>query len=224
MKPRIVLAETQTVTNQALELIEHDGRYHLECLGAQVAALHLGHPASELVNMLSRPFRPARKPRLIFLGLGFGHALRAAWKSLPQEKAEFVILPEAEGLPDLLTKHLPENLLDDDRLTIEDESPFRPIPSHLSGSQAIIADVDHLQAMAPKTWSLNKMQILHNFYDTLKAGGLVGLLMNRADPELEKSMRKCGFEVVKELAPLSEKSKKNRLLHLARKGHYQTHR
>jgi hypothetical protein len=38
---------------------------------------------------------------------------------------------------------------------------------------------------------------------------------------LEKELRKLGFDVATDLAPFSEKSKKNRTLYLARKGHYQ---
>ncbi len=225
MKPRNTLAQTETRTGKPLELIEHDARFYLESAGTQVDAFHLGHPARELVGMLCRPFRPARKPRIIFLGLGFGHAVVEACSSLPQEKASFVILPESNELASLFSQHLPSDPLDDERVFLDsDHGPWEPIPADYSGSQAIIADLDHLQSMAPKNWTFNQLPILHNLFDTIKAGGLVGLIMSRPDPELEKNFRKCGFEIVTELVPVSEKSKKNRMLYLARKGHYQGHR
>jgi hypothetical protein len=55
----------------------------------------------------------------------------------------------------------------------------------------------------------------------LKYGGLLGLVSTRPVPGLEKELRKTGFEVATDLVPLSEKSKKNRTLYLARKGRYQ---
>ncbi len=225
MKPRITLAHTETYTGKSLELIEHDSRFYLESVGTQVDAAHLGYPCQELVSMLSRPFRPARKPRILFLGLGFGHGVQAACQALPQEKASFVIFPEAPDLAQLLNKHLPTDPLDDERCFLDlDHQPWNPIPPDYAGSQAIVADLDQLQAIAPQSWSINKLSVFHNFFDTIKVGGLVGLLMNRQNHELEKNLRKCGFEVITEMSPLSEKSKKNRTLCLARKGHYQGHR
>jgi len=225
MKPRNTLSQTESLNGKPLEFVEHDGRYYLESKGTQIDAAHLGHAARELVGMITRPFRPARKPRIIFLGMGFAHGIAAACDLLPQEKASFVVLPESTDLPQLVSEHLPKDPLDDERIHFDNEaSPWGPIPTDYQGSQAIVADLDQLQAIAPQTWSLNKTSVLHNFFDSIKVGGLVGLLMNRPIPDLEKNLRKCGFEVVTELVPISEKSKKNRTLCLARKGHYQGHR
>lgn len=220
MKPRQVVSEITACTGSSLTLVQHDGRHFLECEGRQVDASHFSSPATQLVTTLSRPFRPARQPRLIFLGLGLGHALRAAREVLPQEKASFVVLPEAAAISDWLSQHLSPDPLDDERILLESLSPFDLLPNELEGSQGIVGDLDHLDALAPKSWSITSPTILGNYRERLKHGGLLGLLSTRPVAGLEKELRKAGFEVATDLAPLSQNSKKNRILYLARKGNY----
>jgi hypothetical protein len=221
MKPRKTVVRTESCTQLTLDLIEHDGRFFLECEGRQADASHLGHPAGQLLATMCRPFRPAKQPRVIFLGLGFGHAVKMACEALPQEKASFIVLPEARVLPDWLTSHLAEDPLDDERIHLDDANPFNPLPAAYAGCQGIVADLDHLEALAPKQWKITSEGVLNGFYDRLKNGGLLGLISTRAVRGLEKALRKAGFDVATDLAPFSEKSKKNRTLYLARKGHYQ---
>lgn len=226
MKPRNTVEQTTSCTRRPLELIEHDGRYFLETSGTQIAAQNWANPAIELMEMVCQPFRPAKQPRLIFLGLAFGQAVAAARHFLPQEKASFVIFPEADELPDWVEKHLPESPIDDDqnRVHLETHSPFYPIPPEYAKSQAVIMDLDHLIALSPPNYDPIHPASLHNIYDSLKVGGLLGILGSRLDNGLKKKLQKCGFEVAHEFVPLSEKSKKNRTLYLARKGHYRGNR
>ncbi|MEN8694250.1 MAG: hypothetical protein ACN4GG_06615 [Akkermansiaceae bacterium] len=226
MKPRITIEQTTSCTRLPMELVEHDGRYSLECRGSLVAAQNWGRPAIELMEMICQPFRPAKKPRIIFLGLGFGHAVASALHFLPQEKASFVIFPEAEILPEWLETHLPESPIDDDknRVFIEPLSPFNPIPPEFGKSQAVIMDLDHLTALAPVNYDPTHPASLHNIFDTLKVGGLLGIIGSRLDNGLKKKLQKSGFEVAHEFVPLSEKSKKQRTLYIARKGHYRGNR
>lgn len=221
MKPRNFIEQSQSCTQLPLDLIEHDGRYFLECSGNQIDASHLGYSNRMLVELVAKPFRPARQPRIVFLGLGFGHSIIAAREALPQQKASFVILPESSKLPDWISKHLPTDPLDDERVYFDHRSPFEPLSEEFSGIQAVVADLDHLNTLAPKNWSFTSGNFLAILNERLKHGGLLGLVMNRPDPALEKELRKTGFEVVSDLVPLSEKSKKNRTLYLARKGSYQ---
>jgi len=221
MKPRNITEQTMSCTGLSLSLIEHDGRHYLECEGRQVDAAHLGYPARQLVSMMARPFRPARQPRLIFLGLGFGHAIKAAREALPQEKASFVVLPEAPALVDWLPVCLDENPIDDVRVLFDELTPFSFLNSKYLDSQGIFADLDHLEALAPKDWSILSPSVLANYHEHLKNGGLLGIISSRPVPGLEKELRKAGFDLATDLVPFSEKSKKNRTLYLARKGHYQ---
>ncbi|MDA7888788.1 hypothetical protein N9A86_05350 [Akkermansiaceae bacterium] len=221
MKPRNFIEQSQSCTQLPLDLIEHDGRYFLECNGSQIDGSHLGFSNRQLVELVAKPFRPARQPRVVFLGLGFGHAVKAIREALPQLKASFVILPEARELPDWISSHLAEDPLDDERVFLQDSSPFAPLPIEFMGIQAVVADLDHLNALAPKDWTFSSPAFLSTLNERLKFGGLLGLVSNRPDPALEKELRKSGFEVISELVPLSEKSKKNRTLYLARKGSYQ---
>ena len=221
MKPRNTVAQTESCTHLTLDFIEHDGRFFLECEGRQVAGSNSGHAVGKLIKLMSRPFRPARQPRLIFLGLGMGHAIKEAREALPQEKASFVILPESPKVAGWLSSHLIEDPLDDERVHLDVLDPFCPLPSEYAGSQGIFADLDHLEALAPKDWKITNPRILANFQDRLKAGGLLGLISTRPVAGLEKELRKAGFDIATDSAPISEKSKKNRTLYLARKGHYQ---
>ncbi|MDB4519076.1 hypothetical protein N9118_05930 [Akkermansiaceae bacterium] len=220
MKPRNIVAQSQAYSRLTLDLIEHDGRHFLECEGRQVDAQHLGRPAHDLVQMICQPFRAAKQPRILFLGLGFGHGVAAARHYLPQEKADFVIFPEAKELPDWLQEHLEENPLDDERVHIETLSPFNPIPEKYSGSQAVVMDMDLLEGLSPSGYKPVHPVSLGNIHQMLKAGGFLGLIGTRLNPSLKKALQRGGFEVVHEFAPLSDKSKKNRTLYLARKGNY----
>ncbi|MEN8773732.1 MAG: hypothetical protein ABF379_07330 [Akkermansiaceae bacterium] len=221
MKPRRIVAQAKSCTHLYLDFIEHDGRFFLECEGRQVDGSNQGYATRKLLELMSRPFRPARQPRIVFLGLGFGHAVAAARESLPQEKASFVVIPEAETLVDLISANLAVDPLDDERVHMDNLDPFAPLPADYSGSQGIFADLDQLEALSPKTWSITSTTVLGNFQARLKTGGLLGLITNRPVAGLERALRKSGFEVSLDLAPFSEKSKKNRNLYLARKGHYQ---
>lgn len=221
MKPRNTLATLKTRQGHPLDLVEHDNRYFLESDGIQLAASHLARPAVELTEALCQPFRPARQPRVIFLGLGLGHALETALQALPQKGASFVVFPEAVDLPETLAKHLPHVNFADDRITFEKETPFFPLPDALSDSQAIIVDHDALQKIAPRTWKLASNNVLNNLSGMLKNGALLGILIDRPDPQMAKLIQKAGFDIVRELVPVSEKGKKKRVMYLARKGHYQ---
>ncbi len=221
MKPRNTVAQTESCTQLTLELMEHDDRHFLECEGRQVDGTQLGHAARHLITLMSRPFRPAKQPRILFLGLGFGHAIKMACEALPQEKASFVVLPEAAILPEWISKHITDQPLDDERIHIDNAGPFEPLSNEYAGSQGIFADLDHLDALAPKRWDITSEAILSGFCNRLKNGGLLGLISTRPIQGLEKALRRTGFDVALDLAPLSEKSKKNRTLYLARKGNYQ---
>ncbi len=221
MKPRNTVAQAESCTRLTLDLIEHDTRFFLECEGRQVDGSHLGHAAGSIISTMCRPFRPAKQPRILFLGLGFGHAVKVARQLLPQEKSSFIVFPEAEQLPKWISTHLAEDPLDDPRVHLESAHPFAPLSDDYCGSQGIFADLDHLDALAPQHWSITSENVLRAFSERLKSGGLLGLISTRPIPKLDKLLRKVGFEVALDLAPLSENSKKNRTLYLARKGQYQ---
>ena len=73
-----------------------------------------------------------------------------------------------------------------------------------------------------KNWSITSPNVLGNFQERLKTGGLLGLIANRPLVGLEKQLRNSGFEVTTDFAPSSKNSKKTRTLYLARKGHYRS--
>lgn len=221
MKPRRTVAQANSCTQLKLDFIEHDGRFFLECEGRRVDGSHQGFATRKLIKLMSLPFRPARQPRIVILGLGFGHAVSEARKSLPQEKASFVILPEATELAGWISNNLTIDPLDDERVHLDNLDPFTPLPAEYAASQGIFADLDQLEALSPKNWSITSPEVLGNFQERLKAGGLLGFISDRPIMGLEKQLQKSGFEVTTDFAPSSQNSKKNRTLYLARKGRYQ---
>ncbi len=221
MKPRENIDHTTTREGIPLELIRHDDRLFLESNGRQLDAAHLSLPANELARLATEPFRPARQPQLLILGLGLGHLLRACLKSLPQEKATFHLALEAETLPAWLKSHCPPSPLQDPRVQLTGTSPYDNIPQQHAPYQAILGDLDYLEALAPEKWQATRLRWLRFASDSLKAGGLLAFLLNRQNKDLEKNLRLANCDPVFEIFSVTEKSKKNRVLYLARKGHYQ---
>lgn len=221
MKPRELLSNGKTKEGLELQLINHDGRISLECEGRQLTATHLGTAAAELGRMAVSPFRPAKQPKILFLGIGLGHILQAAQEALPQEKASFHLCLEFPELAGWVAQHMTPNPLDDERVLVYENSPFDPIPQENVPYQAIVADLDALEGMAPEKWLPNRVRWLRQLSDSIKAGGLLGFLRHRRDPDLEKNLRFVGCDPVYDYVAVSEKSKKNRIVYLARKGHYQ---
>ena len=221
MKPRELLNSGDSNEGLELQLINHDGRIALECEGRQLSATNLGMAASELGRMASSPFRPAKQPKILFLGIGLGHVLQAARDALPQEKASFHVCLEAPALPEWIAQNMKSDPLDDERVVLCEGSPFDSIPQENAPYQAILADLDALEGLAPPKWLPNRVRWLRQLSDSVKAGGMLGFLRHRRDPDLEKNLRVVGCNPVYDYVGVSEKSKKNRIVYLARKGHYQ---
>lgn len=221
MKPRELKSTGQTKEGLELQLINHDGRLSLECEGRQLAATNLGMAARELGRMAVSPFRPAKQPKILFLGIGLGHILDAAREALPQEKASFHVCLESPDLAEWIASAMNPDPMDDERVLVCENSPFDPIPQENAPYQAIFADLDSLEGIAPLKWLPNRVRWLRQLADSIKAGGILAFLRHRRDPDLEKNLRLVGCNPVYDFVPVSEKSKKNRVVYLARKGHYQ---
>ena len=219
MKPRETKHTGKTREGIPLQLVEHDGRTYLESDGHQLAANHLFISEQEIARLATAPFRPAKKPKCLFLGLGLGHMVKAACATLPQEAATFFVTLESNDLP--AWADLSEESRDP-RIVTLDLPPFENIPQEHAPYQAIFADLDYLEALAPEKWLPNRVRWLRQLSDSIKAGGLLAFIRYRRDTTLEKNLRLIGCDPIYEFAKVSEKSKKNRVLYLARKGHYQS--
>lgn len=221
MKPRVTLEEATTAEGVPFKLVEHDQRLFLECNGKQIDGSHLSNIGESLGKLVTSPFRPARQPKVLFLGLGFGHYLRSALQALPQERAKFYVSLESAELPDWLAAR---GLgFDDERIEYLPDSPFESLPQEIGPFQAIIADLDYLRTLSPEKWEPTRLRWVRQASDTIKAGGILAFVTDRRDPQLEKNFGLVSCRPVWETMSITEKSKRQRVTYLARKGHYERH-
>src|SRR6478752_2565293 len=111
MKPRITLAETPLPDGNILALQEHDGRKSLLVHGQQICGPATRAAEEELARLACAPFRPARQPKLFFMGLGLGHTVAAGAKERPQKHATFIVAEPLAALPDWHRQQTPESPL-----------------------------------------------------------------------------------------------------------------
>ena len=222
MKPRITLAETQLPDGGTLSLQEHDGRKSLLIHGQQICGPATRASEEELARLASAPFRPARQPKIWFVGLGLGHTLSAVAAELHQKRASFVVAEPLAALPEWHRQFLPESpLLTDGRFTIETDCG----PSALARQAGMLhAILLHLDA-SPTNPSNNRPWVddrrwVAAAYESLQPGGLLAIASSRRVENLTRRLQRSGFEVAEFTVPASPDARKSRFLPiwLARKG------
>ena len=120
MKPRITLAETPLPDGNTLTLQEHDGRKFLLVHGQQICGPATRAAEEELARLACAPFRPARQPKILFMGLGLGHAIAAVAKELPQKRATFIVAEPLAAISEWHRTFLPDSpLLTDPRVQLD---------------------------------------------------------------------------------------------------------
>ncbi len=221
MKPRITLAETPLPDGSTLALQEHDGRKALLIHGQQICGPATRAAEEELASLACAPFRPARQPKLFFVGLGLGHALAAAAAELKQKRATFVV---AEPLTDLPTWHrqfLPESpLVTDPRVQLENDCGPSALHRQSGMLHAILLHLDASPTGPRNRPWVDEARWLSAAFEALQAGGLLAIAGSRYVPNLTKRLQRSGFEVAEFTVPAVPGAKKTRLLPiwLARKG------
>jgi spermidine synthase len=221
MKPRISLAETTLPDGSPLTLQEHDGRFYLLVHGQQICGPATAAAEKELAFLSAAPFRPARQPKFLLIGLGLGHTLAAITKELPQKKGVFIV---AEPLPELISwhhHHLPEGpLKTDGRVELETDVT----PNYLNKqSGTLSAILLHLDAapLGPKgrPW-VDDRRWLSAAFESLQPGGMLAIAGSRYINTVSKKLQQAGFDVAEHTVPISPDAKRPRLqpIWLARKG------
>lgn len=221
MKPRITLAQTTLPDGSSLELIEHDDRLSLEIHGQQVCGPATRAAEEEVARLACAPFRPARQPRILILGLGLGSMLRTATEELKAKRANFLVAEALDMLPDLHRKHIAESpLLRDSRISLigkVDADMFKPMGGNLS------AIITHLDVALPgprnRPW-VDDRRWLASAREALQDGGLLAIAGSRRHPGLYRSLMQAGFEIAEHEVAIAPKAKRTRMMPiwLARKG------
>jgi len=221
MKPRITLAETPLPDGNILTLQEHDGRKFLLVHGQQVCGPATRAAEEELARLACAPFRPARQPKIFFMGLGLGHAIAAVAKELPQKRATFIVAEPWSAIARWHRDFIPESpLLTDPRVQLENDCTPAALTRQDGTLHAILLHLD-ASPTGPRnrTW-VDERRWVSAAYEALQQGGLLAIAGSRHVPNLTRRLQGSGFEVAEFTVPSSPTAKRPRLLPiwLARKG------
>lgn len=221
MKPRITLAETTLPDGSVLALQEHDGRKSLLIHGQQICGPATRTAEEELARLACAPFRPARQPKLRFIGLGLGHAVAAATAELKQKRAVFTVEEPLAVMADWHRAHLPDSpLLNDPRVAIDTDNGPSALARQAGTLHAILLHLDASPTGPGNRPWIQDRRWLSAAYESLQAGGLLAIAGSRYLAPITRRLQQAGFQVAEFTVPSSPNAKKPRLLPiwLARKG------
>jgi hypothetical protein len=220
MKPRITLAEAALPDGNTLELVEHDGRKTLEIHGQQVCGPATRAAEEEVARLACAPFRPARQPKVLMLGLGLGHMCATVCEELKQKRGSFLVAEAIGVLPDWHRQYIENSPLEDPRVSLIDEVDgdlFKPYHGSLS------AILTHLEVALPgprnRPW-VDDRRWLACAREALQDGGLLAIAGSRRQPGLYRNLMRAGFDIAEHEVAISPKAKRTRMMPiwLARKG------
>jgi len=226
MKPTEILAEDSLTNEREIRLHKHDGHFFINLSDYDQASTFKSGSAETMVEATINPFRPARQPKLLFAGLGFGFGLAKAVSELRQEKAHFHVVdsgPVKKWHEKFFPKLHGDEFLTDFRIEWDKRSIKSVLTENKEKFSAIYFD------MVNCTWALNRdSDMVMNstgigmLKSGLKHGGLLVVLMDRPAPGVSKRIERAGFEVSVEKVSVSKKGKQTRFHHLfvCRKGIY----
>jgi len=215
MKPRIVVASTRLPDGRLLELHEHDGEPYLHLHGEQVIGRLTAAAERELAASACAPFRPARQPRVLVVGLGLGRVLRAALDALPQQRARFLVAEPVRELVDWYRAGLAgldPGRIGDDRVTWLHHRPAAALQAMLEPLHAILLHLDAVPAVhhGSLPGPSDDPGWLAAACASLLPGGLLALGAVHPQPRLTKDLRKAGFDVAESSVQGSPGSRKPR--------------
>ncbi len=177
-----------------------------------------------MARLACAPFRPARQPKILIVGLGLGHALAAVVEALPQKKAVFFVNEAQPVLADWHRAHIPDSPLADERVRLAADSGPEMFAPH-SGLHAVIVRRDSCPANERGAPWADDPRWLARAYEALQNGGLLAIASDRPAKETTRRLLRAGFSVAEHQTPVSPLAKRSRMaaVWLARKGRYSGH-
>lgn len=216
MKPLTKLEELRRADGRVWELWERDGELSLQLDGMQVAASRASGSEEEMARLATAPIVRAGQPCVMIAGLGLGYGVAAAMQALPRTKAKFIIAEPQAQLVDWVRRYgkLPQ-LWEDTRVTVEPESAAELCRKRTGSLHAILMRHTH----EPCEMELADAQA---YFNALKGGSLLALLLARAEKRVVGVLKRAGFEVSVSAVPIASKGKQTRMhtLVLARRGRF----
>ena len=216
MKPLIRLEESCTADG-LWELWQRDGELTLLLDGAPVVSERSSGSEGEMARLALSPMARAGKPLVIVAGLGLGFGALAALKALPRSGARFIIAEPVEQLVAWCRRNCAfcSPLWEDERVSMEHEAALEICRTRRGSVHAILLRHTHMRCRLT-------LQDAQTYFEALKGGGLLAILLAEADRRLEGVLRRAGFDCSVSQLPAAEKGKRS-LLHtlvLARRGRY----
>lgn len=210
MKPRIILAHTTLPDGSSLELHEHDSRYYLHSHGQQWAGTSTRIADEELAKLGTHPFRPARQPKMLVLGLGLGALVKAVAAAIPQKKADFMVYEPQRELVQWQKKFFPEDhcFLDSRVRCVSDLTPSS-LARENGSLHAILLQADACPLDQGKLL-FDDRRWLGAMRDALQSGGVLGITASRIIPGMFSRLRRAGFDVVEHFVESNPTSKRPR--------------
>jgi spermidine synthase len=210
MKPRIIHAQTTLPDGNSLELMEHDGRFFLQSHGQQLSGAATLLAEQELARLATHPFRPARQPKMMVLGLGLGNLVKNLAIAIPQKKAEFTVYEPIRDLAQWQKQFFPDDhCLIDSRVRCIHDLSISALARQQGGLHAILVQADACPLDQGKTL-LDDRRWLAAMRDALQGGGVLGITAARIIPGMFSRLRRAGFEVVEHFVEVNPGSKRPR--------------
>jgi spermidine synthase len=220
MKPRITLAQTTLPDGNVLELHEHDDRKYLYVHGQQLAGPGSRIPDEELANLGIQPFRSARQPKILVMGLGLGGLLNAVSKTVLQKRASISIYEPNDDLVLWQREFFEDSpFANDPRISmIHDFSPSL-LAREDNTFHAILLNADTAPIEKGKMIFEDK-RWLGAANDALQPGGLIGITAMKKIPGIYQLLKRMGYDVVEHFVEGNTNAKRPRRypIWLGRKG------
>lgn len=216
MKPLSKLAEKRMEDGSIWELWERDATLSLQLDGLPCANSFTHGSEVAMAQIATSPITRASQPCVMIAGLGLGYGLAAAMQGLPREKARFIVAEPVESVVEW-NRRFGENtgLWQDSRVSVESAGAAELCRKRTGSLHAILMRHAHARC----EMSLSDAQA---YFNALKGGSLLAILLSRPDRKLEATLRRAGFETSVTQVPASSKGKQLRMhtVLLARRGRF----
>lgn len=219
MKPYTLLEEYQHTEDLNFGLYERDGAKYYQINTQPIASSKECNCEQELAYMMARPFRPAKQPRILVVGLGMGAVVNALAEELPQKKAVFEILDLNPKSFNWFKEHMAEGDNTVQRCEFISDTVTKHVKSKSDVYHAIYVDPELWRAQG-KDEDLTSKIFINYFVNALKMGGMMGVVTERVDKIVVGRIERSGLEVSTERISAVPGGKRQRAIWLAKKGHY----
>ena len=216
MKPLTKLGESRMADGSLWELWERDGELSLQHDGLPCASSFTHGSEDSMAEIATSPITRAGQPCIMIAGLGLGYGLAKAMECLPREKARFIVAEPVAAIVEWNRSYSATRALWEDRRVSVEIAGAADLCRKRTGSlHAILLRHAHARCEL----SLGDAQA---YFNALKGGSLLAIVISAPDKRLEATLRRAGFEVSTTPVPASSKGKQLRMhtVVLARRGRF----